>query len=91
MIDYLLCFILMFALDFIWAAYTNAITANRALKSSCYASVIVALNGIVTVSYVHEPKLIFAVLLGAFAGTFAAVWWKNRRLPALRTAFDGEV
>lgn len=66
-------FLALFALDFVWAKYTYAMTNRWPWISSGYASAIILLNGVATISFVKDPILVIPAMLGAFAGTFLAV------------------
>lgn len=71
----LVVFAALFALDFVWARYTNAITAQRELAASLYAAALIILSGIAAVVYTTEPLMLVPAALGAFAGTYVAVKW----------------
>lgn len=62
----------MVALDFIWARYTIALTEYRSLAASMWASGIALCNGVVVLSFVHQPTMLIPVCAGAFVGTYLA-------------------
>lgn len=72
-LEAIIVFSAMFALDFIWAKYTAAITARRAPVAGLYASAIIVLSGTAQIGYTGNHWLLIPALLGAFAGTFAAI------------------
>lgn len=74
----LLVFILMFALDYVWADYVHAIGDSKALRASALSALLILLSGSVTIAYVENPWMLIPTVAGAFAGTYAAVWWKTR-------------
>lgn len=66
-------FAALFALDFVWAKYTTAITAKRPMLASSFASVIILLSGGAAIGYTTEPLMLIPAMAGAFAGTWVAV------------------
>lgn len=70
---YLIVFVAMFALDFVWAFYTRAITAGEMVKGAGYATVLVLLAGTAQIGYTRDPKLLIPAMFGAFGGTYLAL------------------
>ena len=70
MIEILLAFFGMVALDFVWARYTITLIKKHNAISGGYAATIMLLNGIVVVTYVHNPWMILPAAAGAFIGTY---------------------
>lgn len=66
-------FIAMFALDFVWARYTFAMTQKRAGAAATYSAVIIGLGGASTINYVSDHWMLIPAAAGAFAGTWLAV------------------
>jgi Na+-transporting NADH:ubiquinone oxidoreductase subunit NqrD len=66
-------FLAMFALDFIWAEYTYAMTKRMACRAGLFASAIIVLGGSAAIAYTSKPIMLIPAMLGAFAGTYAAV------------------
>lgn len=71
-------FAALFALDFVWALYTKAIGANRMVLASSYAVALIGLSGAAAIGYTSDPWLLAPAMLGAFAGTFAAMKWGHK-------------
>lgn len=69
----LLAFGAVFALDFVWAKYTYAMTARRPIAAGIYAALIFGLGGIAVLTYAANPWMLVPAALGAFFGTWAAV------------------
>lgn len=65
-----LAFFGMVALDFVWARYTINLVKKYNAVSGGYAATIMLLNGVVTLTYVHDPWMILPAAAGAFVGTF---------------------
>lgn len=68
----------MTILDFVWARYTAACAEKKAMLASLNASGIMILNGLVTIVYVNEPRMIVPAVVGAFIGTYLSIWMSNR-------------
>lgn len=66
-------FAALFALDFVWARYTHALTGGRAFVAAHYAAAIIVLSGFGITQYASEPILLIPAGLGAWLGTFIAV------------------
>lgn len=72
-ISYLLVFIACFALDFVWAYYTKAVTERAEWRAAWWAAGIMILSGIGQIGYVNDPALLIPAALGAFGGTYLAI------------------
>ena len=72
----LFVFIAVFALDFVWARYTLAMTGKRRWAAGSYGALIIVLAGVAQIGYTSDPWLLVPAALGAFAGTAAAVEWE---------------
>lgn len=70
-------FIFVAALDIVWVGYTVAMQERKALIGGAYAAFIYAFGGSVVLGYTSHPWLLIPSVVGAFAGTYAAVWWKT--------------
>lgn len=70
-------FFALFALDFVWARYTHALSARRSWIASHYAAAIIVLSGFGITQYAGEPILLIPAALGAWLGTFVAVHFKH--------------
>jgi hypothetical protein len=70
-------FMLAFSLDYVWAAYTFALTSGNITKASIMAGFIYLLGGLTTLGYVNDPVLLVPALLGCAAGTWFAMWMKK--------------
>lgn len=66
-------FAAMFALDYVWAFYTRAVTSGTPSAAGAWAVAIVIFNATVTLGYVQSAWMILPAAAGAFAGTFIAV------------------
>lgn len=66
-------FAAVFTLDFVWAAYTLAMTGREALQAAGLAGLIIVLSGIAQIGYTKHKWLLIPAFLGAFAGTYVAV------------------
>jgi hypothetical protein len=66
-------FFAMVALDLVWAAYTLKVQAKKPALAGVYASAIMLINALVTISYVTEPWMLVPVAAGAWVGTYLGV------------------
>jgi hypothetical protein len=69
----LITFAALFVLDIVWARYTIALTDRRRVLAGSYASAIIALGAVGTISYINDPWMVLPAMLGAFAGTFVGI------------------
>jgi hypothetical protein len=69
----LLTFCGMTALDFVWARYTLTTAEKQPWWAGGYASVLIILSGVVTLTYVNDPWMLIPAAGGAFAGTFLSI------------------
>lgn len=67
---WLLCFGSALVLDVVWALYTRHCAEGKRFVSSLCAAALMGITGYVTVQYTHDPWLLPAAVLGAFAGTW---------------------
>lgn len=72
-------FAALFALDFVWISYTKAVTQHAPMGAAFWAVLILLFNGVSQIGYVNEPWLLVPAAAGAFTGTYAAMWWENKR------------
>jgi uncharacterized membrane protein YhaH (DUF805 family) len=77
MLSAIVVFTVMFALDIVWARYTMSASRERAIEASVWASLIIVLSSIVTISYVSNPWLILPAVAGAFVGTYVGIKYKK--------------
>lgn len=68
-----LVFVAVFALDFVWAFYTKALTDSAALRAAMWATLLIVLTGTAQIGYTHDWRLLVPAAFGAFAGTFLAI------------------
>lgn len=78
MTDYLIVFAALFALDFVWAIYTKAISDDRELWASVTAVAIILLSGTAIMKYAHDATMLIPAAFGAFAGTWASIKAKKK-------------
>lgn len=78
MIEALVVFFSMVAVDYAWAKYMMEAAAKRPHRAALWSAVIVALGAITVLAYTHNPALLGVAVVGAYAGTFIAVWREKR-------------
>ncbi len=70
----------MFALDMVWALYTQAVITNSPFRASSFAAIIQFLSAALVLEYVSNPWLIIPAALGAFTGTYVVSCGAIQRL-----------
>lgn len=75
---YLLVFLSMFAADFAWTKYNMESAAKHPHRAAFWSMLIVAFGAFNIVSYTTNRWLLIPALLGAYAGTWYAVWREAR-------------
>lgn len=63
----------VFALDFLYARYTMAITNRLRPLAGLYGAGIIALSGYAAINYVNDPWMLIPAMIGAFFGTIAGM------------------
>lgn len=63
----------VFALDFLYARYTTAVTSQRRPVAGMYAAGIIVLSGYAAINYVNDPWMLVPAAIGAFFGTIAGM------------------
>lgn len=72
-IKFTLVALAMAAADWCWTKYMMHAAAHQAARAAHWSTAIVAVSAFSVTSYVHDPRLLVAALLGAWAGTYYAV------------------
>ena len=78
-IDWAVAFGSMFAMDFVFAAYTMYVQQHRPVAAGLAAALIMLFSSLAVMSYMHEALLIVPVMAGAFCGTAAYVTYAKAR------------
>lgn len=73
MVDALIVFATVFALDLLYARYMPAVAEHRKLAAGSYAAAIIACSGYAAVNYVNDPWMLLPAMAGAFAGTIVGM------------------
>lgn len=63
--------------DVVWTLYFIATADRKAVQSAGWSALTVLIGAFVTVSYLHDLKLLLGAALGAFAGTYYTIRWTN--------------
>jgi hypothetical protein len=72
-LKFLLVFLCVTATDACWAIYILRIAEKKALAASLWGSLISLLAAFTVVSYTEDHRLIVAMVIGAFVGTWLAI------------------
>jgi len=70
-------FLVVGALDVVWVGYTASVNNKRPFAGGVYAMLIYAGGGTIVIGYTTENWLLIPAILGAFGGTYAAIWWRK--------------
>jgi hypothetical protein len=82
MIDALLVFGAVAALDAFWTLYIAATGRRAWIAASAWSACIMAASGYAATSYVHNPHLLPAAIAGAFVGTAVTLYpWRRTSQP----------
>lgn len=73
-------FILLVVIDFAWSYYIASVKDGKAVPAAAWSAFMMALQGIAAISYVNDPRLLGAAVLGAFVGTFLGVKIQTTKL-----------
>lgn len=60
-------------LDVVWARYTIAVQARRAVVAATFAAAILLFGAVGVTAYVDDPIYLVPAIAGAFVGTYLAV------------------
>lgn len=71
----LLAFVSMAALDLVWVAYMKSAQAGYPAVSAFCAFVLFLIGAYNVLSYTRNPKLVLPAALGAYCGTYLAVYF----------------
>lgn len=66
-------FLVMAVADYLWAAYSWAISRRRAHLAARYAVALVLASGLTTLAIIESPLFLVPASLGAYVGTYVAV------------------
>jgi hypothetical protein len=70
-------FIAAFVVDIVWVFYIRGIARLKTLVAASWAAVLALIGCFMVVSYVENPFYIIPVALGAFFGTYLAIWYER--------------
>jgi hypothetical protein len=88
-LPFVVVFFATLACDFAWTKYNLHSAAKNAHRAAAWSSAIIAFGTINVISYTTNHWLVIPALLGAYVGTYLAIWWEKRqREPAKEPASD---
>ena len=73
MIDYVLAFLAMFLTDIFYTYYLTAVFEERALRASCWATIIYIVAAVAIIEYNTNHLLLIPAAFGAFCGTYVGM------------------
>ena len=82
MLAFIVTFFAVFVTDIINTYYIKAITEEKPVLASTWATIVTFTTSIAVINYIHDNTLLIAALLGAFTGTYVAmkIKWKRGRV-----------
>jgi hypothetical protein len=78
-VNYLLVFVVMASLAWLWVWYFKAVAAGRHAFAALMDGGLVALSGLVTITYVGHPGTLAAAVVGGIVGTYTASRWGGKK------------
>jgi hypothetical protein len=79
--DWITVFLAMVAVDFAWTKYNMACAARKPHQAALWSSAIILLGAFTVVSYTQDHTLLLPAALGAYLGTWYAVWRERAKSP----------
>jgi len=73
-----LCLLIAAVVDAFWALYMRRATDGHAAKTAHYATCLMALGMYNTDSWLHDKRLVPAILIGGWLGTYLMVRYDAR-------------
>jgi len=70
----------MILADVCWTRYFMTVADKKAIPAGLWSSAIILFGAICTTEYVNDRSLIIAAILGAFIGSAATVYHKNKQI-----------
>lgn len=74
MIFWLVVFLATMGADYAWTKYIAAAAAKHPHKAAAWSAAIILVGAVNIISYTQNHWLIIPAVLGAYAGTWLAVW-----------------
>lgn len=75
----IIAFTAVFLTDICWVLYIRRVKDGNPLKSAGWAAVLFSMGAVAVISYTQNPLLVIPSVVGAFLGTYVAVWWDLRK------------
>lgn len=79
-LKFFLVFLSLVAVDACWTLYIAKVNEGKALAAATWSALIMVCGAFASISYIHDPRLLLAAVLGAWAGTYATVLFNNRKV-----------
>jgi len=76
---HLLVFGAVVLIDIVWTKYIAEVGAKRAAHAAFWSALIIAIGAFTTLSYVEDRTTLIPAIVGAFVGTYLAVWFDKRK------------
>lgn len=76
--QFFLVFIVTVLVDWTWGLYIICTAKKQAMKASIFAVMISLMGSYVTMAYMQDKKVLFAVAAGAFVGTYLSIKFSKK-------------
>jgi uncharacterized membrane protein YfcA len=80
MLEYIITFFALFALDIVYTYYLRCVQENKAIGASSWSVACYILGSIAVINYTTNHWLLIPAMAGAFAGTWVGMKIKLRSL-----------
>lgn len=74
-----MCFTFAFISDIFWALYISRTGDKKPLSSAVYATLLLGFAMANTATWLNDKRFVVPIILGAFAGTYLAVWREKHK------------
>lgn len=75
MTAWIITFLALFVTDICWAVYVTKVKDEQPLKASLWSVFLFMSGSVAVIGYTSDHWLLIPAGFGAFAGTYAGVWW----------------
>ena len=75
---YIETFLLVFATDILYTYYLRAVSSDRSVVASFWATLLTFCGAVAAINYVEDHSVLWASLLGAFCGTYVGMKFQKK-------------
>lgn len=78
LLQVVVAFFALVATDIFWAQYVRKVADKLPLASSIWAVALFGSGAVAVIGYTANPWLVLPSAIGAFVGTYVAVWYEKK-------------